>query len=125
MERQSLSTQTEAWIETQRAEQHAAAENGEDDEFDPKDRRNREHVLGPLCRVKRGDDVLHNESEIVRIVGPARGEGWFLALSETPWGNYLVPYDGSYLTDRAPADPEEEPQPIYLEGWHEEYGRQP
>lgn len=115
MERQQLSAEAEAFVAERRAYHHNEAESGADDQLDAKDRRNRPDVLGPSSRVKRDDDVLVGGYERVRVIGPAREESWFYALQETPWGNYDVPYDGKNITDRAPADPEEEPQPIFIE----------
>lgn len=119
MQRQTLSAELEQWIETTRADHRGRADAGEDNEFDPKHRRNREHVLGPLCRVKEGDDVMHNGA-VIRVICPARDEAWFYGLQEAPWGPQDVPYESKYITDRAPADPNEEPLPVFEEEDEEE-----
>lgn len=114
MDRQDLD-QTALDFCTERAAFHKGeADAGDDDYLPEKDRRNRAHVLGPNCRVQAGDDVLNNGNP-VRVIGAAREEGWFLGLQQTPWGFADVPMEGQYITDRAPADPNEEPLPIFVE----------
>lgn len=114
MQRQDLSPEATAFIAEKRAYHEGEANSGADDMFPEKDRRNRTDVLGPLSRLKRDDDV-YISNQVVRVIGPARDERWFYALSETPWGFYDVPFDGQHITDRAPADPNEEPMPIFVE----------
>jgi hypothetical protein len=114
MQRQELDPETAAFVAERRAYHHQEAENGVDDFLDEKHRRNREHVLGPRCRVQRDDDVLCN-GEVLRVIGPARDEGWFYGLQQAPWGAIDVPYSGANITDRAPADTGEAALPILVE----------
>lgn len=113
MDRLTLSPEALAFVSEQRAANHAAATT-EDTDLDPADRRDRAEVLGAGCRVQRDDDVLYSEFPL-RVIGPARGQGWFFALLEVPWGFTTTPLEGQYITDRAPADPEDEPLPIFVE----------
>lgn len=70
--------------------------------------------MSPLCRVKRDDDVEISGYPF-RVIGPARAEGWLYLLQEAPWGLMDIPFDASGITDRAPADSEEEALPIFVE----------
>lgn len=88
----------------------------QDQTIPPEDRRDRAEVqVG--SNIKRDDDVLILDCIPLRVVGP--GEGRKIVLGYyPPWfgdeaiGFELNPGD---LTDRAPADPEEPPLPIWPE----------
>lgn len=114
MERQQLDQDALDFVAQKRAAHRAAADAGEDDEFAKKDRRNREHVLGPYCRVQEDDDVLHN-GQVVRVICAARDETWFYGLMVAPFGMVDAPMDGQYITDRAPADAADAPLPIRID----------
>lgn len=114
MDRQQLDQDLVTFCEQKAAQHKQEADDGADDYLPEKDRRNRPNVLGPLCRVKGGDDVLHNGLP-VRVIGPAREEGWFYGLEVARFGPIDVPMEGQYITDRAPADPTEEPLPVFIE----------
>lgn len=115
MQRQDLDADALAFVEQQRAYHKSQADRGDDDYLDAEHRRNRAQVLGPRCRVQLDDDVLI-EGKVRRVIGPARGEGSFYALVQNAEGRCIdVPFDGQLITDRAPADPLEEPLPIFEE----------
>lgn len=124
MQRQTLSPEAEAFVTAKRAEHHSLAAT-EDQALDPKDRRDREHVVSPLCRIQRDDDIMY-QGYPHRVIGPARAEGWLICLQEAPWGFMDVSLDAGnttdreFITDRAPADPNEEPLPIFIEPEQEE-----
>jgi hypothetical protein len=114
MQRQTLDAEQEAIVSRQRAYHKDQADRGDDDYLPEADRRNREHVLGPNCSVKRDDDVLIG-TIVYRVIGPARQEGRLYLLAEAPYGWADFDFAGADITDRAPADPNEEPLPIFLE----------
>lgn len=95
-----------AAVATRRAQLIAADTN-----TDPTIRIDRAEI-GPGCRIKVDDDVLVN-GEIKRVVAPADYPGWFTSLSLDQNGFVWGTDDSAQVTDRAPADPEEEPLPIY------------
>lgn len=68
--------------------------------------------VAPGCRLKPDDDVLVN-GEIKRVVCPADYPGWFTSLTLDQNGYVWGTDDSTQVTDRAPADPEEDPLPIY------------
>lgn len=117
MERLELESTEEAFIVAERAANKQSADEGTDDDLEPKDRRNRTSgVCGPNCRIKEGDDIrMYEQVDVFRVIGAARGEEWLNVLAMTPWGNYVMPIDGRDVEDRAPADPEEEPLPIWTD----------
>jgi hypothetical protein len=125
MDRQQLDQTALDFIAERRSYHRAEADNGADDTFPEEDRRNRA-VIAPGCRVKDDDDVLY-QNYPMRVIGPARGSGWFMIAMQNPWaGNWMdVPMevgndsDRAFVTDRAPADPNEEPLPIFLESEEE------
>lgn len=114
MQRLDLDQDALDFIARQRAYHVREAEGGADDYLPEQDRRNREHVLGPLARVQRDDDVLLN-GDVYRVIGPAREEGWLYVLVQSFRGLTDMPMEGRYITDRAPADPLDEPLPIFEE----------
>lgn len=84
------------------------------------DRRDREHVAyyqtaegawKPLL-LKRGDHVICAGLPLV-VVGPGSHRTVFSGMY-APWlgDNFVLPIEASYITDRAPADPTEDPMPI-------------
>lgn len=96
---------------------HEAAAPTEDTELEPLDRRDREEVIvGSL--LKRNDDIEIGPLNIkVRIICPAGGRQvaylWFPEwFGEEPFQLTLIEQD---ITDRAPADPEEDPMPCWPE----------
>lgn len=70
--------------------------------------------ISPGCRVKNGDDVLVN-GIVGRVICPYELNGWFYALIIDGMQIVPTPFEAQYITDRAPADPEEEPLPIFEE----------
>jgi hypothetical protein len=70
--------------------------------------------IGPGCRIKVDDDVLVN-GEIKRVVAPADYPGWFTSLTLDQNGFVWGTDDSTQVTDRAPADPNEEALPIFAE----------
>lgn len=114
MERMQLSQEILDLVAEKRAHHRASADAGEDDQMPEKDRRNRQHVLGPRGRVKEDDHVLIH-GEPTPVICPAPSEEWFYGLMFTPWGIFDTPFNGRSITDRAPADPTEEPLPIFIE----------
>ncbi len=117
MDRLELGTTEETFIVTERAANKLSADEGTDDDLDPKDRRNRTSgVCGPNCRIKEGDDIrMFEQTDVYRVIGAARGEEWLNVLAQTPWGNYVMPIDGRDVEDRAPVDPEEDALPIWTD----------
>ncbi len=99
-------------------ELHHNASPSEDTELDPLDRRDRADVIVPSF-LKRSDDVEIGPLGNIhcRIVGPGSGRTmaklyfpeWF---GDEPFDLQLLPQD---VTDRAPADDEEDPMPCWPE----------
>lgn len=84
-----------------------------DTETDPTLRRDRAEI-SPGCRIKPGDDV--QVSGIVgRVVCAAHTEGWFYDIYIDEMLITLGQHEAVQVEDRAPADPEEEPLPIFEE----------
>lgn len=80
---------------------------------DPALRRDRAEV-SPGCRLKHGDDVMVSGMQS-RVICPSEVEGWFYDLSIEGMIFVVGQHEAQYVTDRAPADPEEEPMPIFPE----------
>jgi hypothetical protein len=97
-----------AAVATRRADLIAA-----DTATDPAVRIDRAEI-GPGCRIKVDDDVMVN-GEIKRVVCPADYPGWFTSLALDQNGYVWGTDDSTQVTDRAPADPEEEALPIFVE----------
>lgn len=119
-------------VEYWRAEM-VTASPAEDGDLDPLDRRMRadvclyEHVEGEYdpgagegtlkvtwlpTALKRDDDLILFDVCPVRVIGPARGRTEFMAYCPAWFGDQPVPFQLAYITDRAPADPNETPMPI-------------
>jgi hypothetical protein len=102
-------------------EQASAPTNEDDDLADPRDRRNREHVAYyedassgewlPMA-LKRDDDVVCNGLPM-RVVGPARDRSYFNGYYNEWFGDMLFPIAAQYIEERAPADPNETPMPLF------------
>lgn len=98
-----------------RADQVAGADAGQDDDLDPLDRRNREHVAyyqdangnWVPCPLKRNDDVLVAGCIPVRVIGPQRDRGFFFGYYAPWFGDSLFSCSFDYISHRAPADPNE------------------
>lgn len=84
-----------------------------DTETDPALRHDRAEI-SPGCRVKHGDDVLVSGT-VARVVCPAHTDGWFYCIYIDGMLITLGQFEALQITDRAPADPEEEPLPIFAE----------
>jgi hypothetical protein len=93
-----------------------AAANGADDDLDPSERPNRAD-RSDLGALKDDDDVEINNGNRVRVLCPGRGLGYFYSWGyDALFGSWVLgQYEASSVTDRAPADPEETPMPIFPE----------
>lgn len=82
-----------------------------DTNTDPTLRYDRAEVT-PGCLLKPGDDVEVSQV-VARVVCPADTDGWFYAYTIDGTLFVLTQFEAQYVTDRAPADPEETPMPIF------------
>ncbi len=100
----------DAIIAYHRTQDVLGANSGQDDDLDPEHRRNRTEV-SPGCPLKTNDHLeLYSGAVKVVCVGPGRGEGWFTAWwFDDTTGATIGTMDIQYISDRAPADPEEAP----------------
>ena len=92
-----------------------ACANGMDDDLPPEDRPDRaEVVVGSFLKIF--DHVrMHDDTECV-VIAPGRGSGYFSGWHVDSDGqNVLGMYAGIDVIDRAPADPNETPMPIFPE----------
>ena len=92
----------------------ARASNGGDDDLPLEDRPNRAEVA-PGCLLKFGDDVSAY-GQTYRYLCPGRGIGWAYGLTLEVSGFTLGSFEATAVEDRAPADPNETPMPIFQEG---------
>jgi len=70
----------------------------------------------PGTALKLDDDVLWLGFAPVRVVWGFDEPDRFLGYSPEELGglgDYVVPLEGQYITDRAPLDPQETPMPVY------------
>lgn len=67
----------------------------------------------PGTALKLDDDVMWLEFAPMRVVWGIDDPGRFQGYSPDIFGDLLVSVEGQYINDRAPADPEETPMPIY------------
>jgi len=100
-----------SWVASKRTEILTNCANGADNDLAAEDRPDRE-LIAPRCRLKSNDHVLCNY-ELLRVVCPGRGVGWFYALRIDAGMFELGQHEAQYVEDRAPADPQEEPLPIF------------
>lgn len=89
------------------------ANNGDNDDVQPEARPNRA-TIAPGCRLKPFDEVEIYGIPMLYLC-PGIGETAIYALSIDGATIPLGAYDVSAVTDRIPADPEEEPLPIFEE----------
>jgi hypothetical protein len=114
MQRQELPQDAITFVAQQREYHRREADVGADDYLPEGDRRNRPDVLGPYSRVREDDDVLI-AGEVRRVVCAARGAGNFYALLPRAGGGWVdTLVSGADITDRAPADPNDQPLPVFL-----------
>lgn len=109
-------TYTAAYTETLRQQYVGGADGGADDDLPPEDRPNRVD-RSDLGALKDDDDVEVSSGTHVRVVCPGRGRGWFYCWwYEAMFRTWMVgQMEAVNVTDRAPADPDEEPMPIFPE----------
>jgi hypothetical protein len=97
------------------------SDDGYDDDLPPEDRKNRaviaqyqdENGDWQDSKLKKDDDVQWVSVVPGRVAGPARGRDW-LSICYDPWfGDTPCPIHISYITDRAPADPQAEEEPYF------------
>lgn len=86
---------------------------GDAPELPPEDRPDRA-LVAPGCRLKHNDHVVVN-GQCVRVIRPGRLSGWFYAAILMDGAFAYGQWEAQYVTDRAPADPEEDPLPIFEE----------
>lgn len=67
----------------------------------------------PGSHLKLDDDVFWLADFPVRVVWGTDNPSFFLGYCPDIFGDYAVPLQAEYITDRAPADPQETPMPIY------------
>lgn len=66
----------------------------------------------PGSNLKHDDDVLWLDFFVCRVIWGTDDPTTFLGYSND-FGDYAVPLQAEYITDRAPLDPQETPMPIY------------
>ena len=93
-----------------------AALAGLDNDLPEEQRRSRPEVL-PGSFVKRDDDILLFDCIPLHVVGPGRGLDGVLAYYPPWFGDDCVQFaiGPNDITDRAPADGEEDPMPAWPE----------
>lgn len=99
--------------DSKRAALLAACANGADNDLAPEDRPDRAD-RSDLGALKDGDDVIASGTP-VRVICPGRGRGWFYSMIIEEQGFTIGQHEAQYVTDRAPADPNETPMPIFPE----------
>lgn len=67
----------------------------------------------PGTALKLDDQVMWMDMFPCHVIWGFDAPTYFLAYSPDWFGDYAVPIEGQYITDRAPADPQETPMPIY------------
>ena len=108
---QSIRDAIIGYAAAKRDELITAANNGDDDDLPPEERPNRASVA-PGCRIKFGDE-LDWYGVTVLYVCPGRGANYLYGLTVDGATIPLGSYDVAGVTDRIPADPEEDPLPIF------------
>lgn len=63
--------------------------------------------------IKINDDVMLWGCIPARVCGPACNRTYFSVYNQNWFGNMTLPVEITAVSDRAPADPEEEPMPLY------------
>lgn len=67
----------------------------------------------PASALKLDDDVEWLGFAMMRVVWGHEDPDYFIGYSPDIFGEYGISVEAQYVTDRAPADPEETPMPIY------------
>jgi hypothetical protein len=109
---QTIRDQLLSYATAKRDEIVTNANNGADDDLPEAERPNRTEVV-PGCILKFSDE-LDIYGQTVLYLCPGRGLGWLYALTVDGATIPLGSYDVTSVTDRLPADPEEEPMPIII-----------